>query len=132
MNYLFDTHAWIWWHVAPERLSAVARHRIEKRNENEAWMLSAISLWEVCKLIEKGRLQLTCDVLDWLHQAASMPGLRIIELSFEIAYQSTTLPRPFHNDPADQIIAATARLENATILTSDRKLRKYPHVKTLW
>jgi PIN domain nuclease of toxin-antitoxin system len=42
------------------------------------------------------------------------------------------LPQPFHNDPGDQIIVATAREENATLLTKDGKIRQYSYVKTLW
>ena len=50
----------------------------------------------------------------------------------QIAYRSTSLPQPFNEDPADQIIVATAREENATILTKDGKIQKYKHVRSLW
>jgi PIN domain nuclease of toxin-antitoxin system len=36
--------------------------------------------------------------------------------------------RDFHNDPADQIIVATARVLNCLLLTADHKIRRYPHV----
>jgi len=49
-----------------------------------------------------------------------------------IAYRSTTLPQPFHKDPGDQIIVATAREENAILLTKDAKIQEYSYVKTLW
>jgi PIN domain nuclease of toxin-antitoxin system len=49
-----------------------------------------------------------------------------------IVYCSTVLPKPFHDDPADQIIVATAREENATILTKDKRILNYQHVKSLW
>ena len=58
--------------------------------------------------------------------------LKIEPLSPTIAYESTVLPPPFHNDPADQIIVATARAENAIVITKDKLLHDYPHVNCLW
>jgi PIN domain nuclease of toxin-antitoxin system len=37
-----------------------------------------------------------------------------------------------HNDPADQIIAATARILNLTVLAKDDLILKYGHVKSMW
>ena len=61
-----------------------------------------------------------------------MPKLRLIPLSPVIAYRSTVLPQTFPGDPADQIIVATAREENATILTKDKNIRQYKYARTLW
>jgi PIN domain nuclease of toxin-antitoxin system len=55
-----------------------------------------------------------------------------VTLSPILAYRSTILPQPFHNDPADQIISATAREENATILTKDERILAYKYVRSLW
>ena len=61
-----------------------------------------------------------------------MPKFRLVSLTPSIAYRSTVLPQPFHSDPGDQIIVATAREENATILTKDEKIQNYRHVKCVW
>jgi PIN domain nuclease of toxin-antitoxin system len=61
-----------------------------------------------------------------------MPKLRVIPLYPILAFRSTVLPQPFHDDPADQIIVASAREENATILTKDQKILMYKHVKSIW
>jgi PIN domain nuclease of toxin-antitoxin system len=45
---------------------------------------------------------------------------------------STLLPQPFPDDPADQIIVATAREENATLLTNDELIRTDRHVRSVW
>ena len=37
-----------------------------------------------------------------------------------------------HGDPADRLIAATARLHRAALVTSDAKLRKLKEVTTIW
>jgi PIN domain nuclease of toxin-antitoxin system len=49
----------------------------------------------------------------------------VVPLTPEIALESTRLPAPFHGDPADRIIAATARRFSARLLTKDRKLLAY-------
>ena len=132
MKYLLDTHVWIWWHADPERLSAKARKTIADPLQSEDLLLSDISLWEFCKLIEKRKLGISCDPETWMEEALDMPRLRIAALTPRIAYHSTTLPQPFHSDPADQIIVATAREENATIITKDRSIQAYDQVRTLW
>lgn len=56
----------------------------------------------------------------------------MVDLTPIIAYRSTVLTQPFHNDPADQIIVASAIEEDATLLTKDKMILSYPHVKTIW
>ena len=118
--------------AAPDRLSEKARRRLTSLGQDDELLLSAISLWELCKLAEKGRVTLFDDLEAWGRKAVDNGGIRVVPIDFDIAFKSTTLPSPFHSDPADQIIVATARLHDATILTKDRLLLKYPHVKSLW
>ncbi|MBI2604707.1 MAG: type II toxin-antitoxin system VapC family toxin [Deltaproteobacteria bacterium] len=132
MNYLLDTHTWIWWNTAPEKLSRGVRTAIEHPKKNDVLLLSAISIWEVAKLIEKRRFRINIDTRLWVEQALDIPRLRIAELTPEIAVHSTELPRPIHDDPADQIILATARIENAVVLSKDRLILDYPNVKAEW
>jgi PIN domain nuclease of toxin-antitoxin system len=116
----------------PKMLSRRARELVAEPDRYEELLLSAISVWEFCKLLEKGRLGISCDPEEWLSTALAMPKLRLVPLSPPIAYRSTALPGPFSADPADQIIVATAREENATIVTKDDVIRRYTHVRTLW
>ena len=118
--------------MRPENLSRKVKGLIADPSRYEELLLSAISVWEFCKLLEKGRLGISCDPEEWLATALAMPRLRLVPLSPPIAYRSTVLPQPFSSDPADQIIVATAREEKATLLTKDEVIRRYPHVRTLW
>ena len=61
-----------------------------------------------------------------------MPGLHLAELTRPILVDSCQLPQPFPGDPADQIIVATARLEQAILVTKDLSIRRYAHVRTVW
>jgi PIN domain nuclease of toxin-antitoxin system len=132
MKYLLDTHVWVWWNMRPQKLSARVRNLISAPARYEELLLSAISPWEFAKLLEKRRLAISCDPEEWIRQALEMPKLRLAELSPTVACRSTILPPPFHDDPADQIIVATAREENAAVLTADERIRSYPHCKSLW
>ena len=132
MKYLLDTHAWIWWNTQPQKLSRKVRTLLEDPTRYEEVLLSAISTWEFCKLLEKKRMGISCDPEEWISVALTMPSLRLVPLTPALSYRSTVLPQPFHDDPADQIIMATAREENATILTKDALIRGYRHVRSLW
>jgi len=132
MKYILDTHTWIWWHMSPNKLSRKVQKVIENMKGTNEILLSAISLWEFSKLLEKKRIGISCDPEDWIKSALDMPKLRLVPLSPILAYRSTILPQPFHNDPADQIISATAREENATILTKDERILAYKYVRSLW
>ena len=132
MKYLLDTHVWIWWHTQPHKLSDTVHSIIADPINFEELLLSTISIWEFCKLIEKGRISISSNPLKWIENGLDMFGLRLISLSPSIAYRSTILEQPFHNDPADQIIVATGKEESAIILTKDNRILDYSHVHSLW
>lgn len=127
---ILDTHIWIWWVTGSPSLTAAQLHHI-RAHASAGLGVSAISCWEVAKLVERGRLVLNQPVLDWLRQALAQPGVRLLELAPEIAVESTQLPGGFHSDPADQIIVATARTYGCPLLTADGRILNYPHVATL-
>ncbi|HDL08511.1 MAG TPA: type II toxin-antitoxin system VapC family toxin [Desulfobacteraceae bacterium] len=132
MKYLLDTHTWIWWNMRPQNLSQRVKALVSDSSKYDELLLSAISPWEFSKLLERGRLGISCHPEEWINLALDMPKIRLVHLSPIIAYRSTVLPKPFHSDPADQIIVATAREENATVLTKDKNILTYDHVRSLW
>ncbi len=129
---LLDTHAWVWWVTADERLSKPASRAVEQAQADGTLWLSLISVWEVAKKVEKGQLVLDRPVDEWLDQATTQPGLQLAELTRPILVESCRLPPPFHGDPADQLIVATARDRNAVIVTKDERIRRYGQVRTEW
>ncbi len=132
MKYLLDTHVWVWWNMYPKKLSQRVRALIGDPEQYEELLLSAISCWEFSKLLEKKRIGISCDPEEWIREALEMPKLRVVPLTPTLSYRSTNLPQPFHEDPVDQIIVATAREENATVLTKDKLIKTYKHVRTIW
>jgi PIN domain nuclease of toxin-antitoxin system len=124
---VLDTHIWVWWVHGDEQITST-QAEIIKAGETDIIGVSAISAWEIAKLVEYNRLELPCPLQEWFNEALSYPGVRLIELTPEIAIESTKLPGEFHRDPADQIIVATARLYDSALITSDSKILKYPYV----
>ena len=131
---LLDTHVWIWLLNGDQKLNPKALKAVERSLSGEAVLLSAISPWEVAMLVSKGRLTLDRDVGEWVQQAIKIQGFRVEPISPEIAVASTRLPGNIHSDPADRLIAATARHLGAILITDDQLLLDYGtagHLKTL-
>ncbi len=126
---VLDTHTWIWWISAPESLSEAQRIAVDE--SRDSLIVSAISVWEVAKLVELGRLELDRPVLEWIFSALNVPGVRVQHLTPEIIVDSTALPGDFHRDPADQLIVATARTLGVPVVTSDRKIVAYRAVESV-
>jgi PIN domain nuclease of toxin-antitoxin system len=127
---ILDTHIWIWWVHGDPKLSQSANQFIQA-HEATGLGISAISCWEVAKLVEYQRLKLPYGVLDWLNQALAYPGITLIELMPEIVVASTQLTG-FHRDPADQIIVATAKVYGCPLVTVDTKIIDYPDIQTIF
>ncbi|MGA2659546.1 MAG: type II toxin-antitoxin system VapC family toxin [Verrucomicrobiota bacterium] len=128
---VLDTHIWVWWINGGAELSASKRQVLSER-QADGLGVSVISCWEIAKLVERGRLVLAVPVGQWVDQALAYPGIRLLPLDPKIAVASTQLPQPFHNDPADQIITATAREMDCPLATDDGRILAYAHVKLAW
>jgi PIN domain nuclease of toxin-antitoxin system len=127
---LLDTHIWIWWVHGDNRLTKEYAELLQL-HEKSGLGVSVISCWEVAKLVENQRLELPCSVTEWITQALAYPKIQLLNLTPQIAIESTQLPQPFHRDPADQIIVATARMHGCLLMTLDGKIHNYPYVELL-
>ena len=127
-----DTHAWIWFVSNPDLLSKKAKKAIDAAVKAKGLLISSISVWEVALLAAKNRLKLTLDVTDWVAKSEILPFFQFIPISNAIAIKSINLPQPLHSDPADRIIIASALSAGTPLVTKDKKILAYPHVKTIW
>jgi PIN domain nuclease of toxin-antitoxin system len=127
---VLDTHVWVWWVHGDAKLPKEHAQAIGER-ETDGLGVSVISCWEVAKLVEFGRLVLPVTLDEWMNQALAYPGIRLLNLTPQIAIESSRLTAPFHKDPADQIIVATAREYGCELATLDDRIRRYGHVKLL-
>ena len=122
---VLDTHVAIWLVQGDTQLSAGAVQFIETAARERPAAIAAISIWEIGMLAAKGRLQLGKDVQEWVEDLLALPGLRLAPLEPSTAVASSRLPGVMHGDPADRILAATARHLDATLVTADEKLLAY-------
>jgi len=132
---LLDTHIWLWAQLGlVDQLSRGAVSAIRRAESQGRLRVSVISIWELGMLAQRGRISLPLDVRTWVREAFTKPGLSLAPLTPEIALESSDLPGVLHGDPADRILAATARILRATLLTKDQRLIDYSrqhHVRTM-
>ena len=122
---LLDTCAAIWL-MGGDPLSVPSQTAMRSaRTENLGVYLSPITAWEIGTLVAKGRLHLTLSPEAWFETLLVMPGVRLSTLTPQLLISSTSLPGKPLRDPADRIIAATARLHGFRLITRDSKLLDY-------
>jgi PIN domain nuclease of toxin-antitoxin system len=128
MKLLLDTHIWLWSLLDPQRLSRRVIRELENKR-NELW-LSPISVWEVLILHQKRRIVLREDVGEWIDRALRAAPLTEAPVSHAVALETRAIQLP-HNDPADRLLAATAKVFGLTLVTADEHLLKAKGFSTL-
>ncbi|MGH7319950.1 MAG: type II toxin-antitoxin system VapC family toxin [Candidatus Rokuibacteriota bacterium] len=129
---LLDTHAWLWLCVEPRRLSGSAAAAIRDALRTGGIAIASISLWEMAMMIALGRVVPRGTPEAWLRELADRPGVAVKEITPAVASLATQLPDDFPTDPADRLIAATARVEGIPLVTRDARLRASRLLKTVW
>ena len=130
---VLDTHVLVWWlSTDRSRISTLVADRIIRELASGEVIVSSITAWEIAMLVAKNKLDLSVDILTWLDIAGQLEGLRFVPVDTVVAAKSNMLPGEFHADPADRIIVALARELGAALVTADEKIRRYPHVRTIW
>lgn len=128
---LLDTHVWIWWMLGDPRLPIRERKVLDDLPSGQRPGLCDISLWEVAMLVQLGRLRLDDGLEDWLRIAASSAAVAVIPISPSVVTEMNRLPASFHQDPADRLIVATARVQGLPLATHDTRIRRSRQA-TIW
>lgn len=126
---LLDTHILVWWRSDLGRLNRQQARLLERVDHERPAAISAITLWELAKMVERKRLEIGLPLQVLLEQIESHPSLELVPITARIAAESVNLGEDFHNDPADQIIVATARCLGLTLLTADERIRRWGKVR---
>ena len=123
--YLLDTCAVVWI-VDNERIAAEAVEALEVANETgAATYVSPITAWEIGMLASRERVKLLITPQRWFARLFEMPNIRLADMSPDLLIGASFLPGKPPRDPADRIIAATARDYGCTLVTRDRALLDY-------
>lgn len=129
---LLDTHVLLWLAAEPARLSRSAASAIRRALRSGGIAIASISLWEIAALFAKGRLRSRGTTEASLEAILEATGISLREITPTIAALATQFPADFSADPADRLIAATARAEGLTLVTRDERMRSSPLVRTVW
>jgi PIN domain nuclease of toxin-antitoxin system len=133
MAVVIDTHVIVWYILKPERLSETASLALEQTvGAGEFIYLPAISLVEICFLIERDRLPAV--VLERLTAAIEQPdsSVMVVPLDQAIGLTIPQIDRATVPEMPDRIIAATALHLNTPLITRDHKIQALQNVQTLW
>ena len=128
---LLDTHVVIWLALTPEKISPAATAAI--RETESAGAISGISvmtIYEVANAIRLGRIKPAVPHQVFLNRIRSR--FKVFPVTGMIAQCAAELPAPFHGDPMDRIITATALVADCTLITKDEKIRQANLCKVIW
>ena len=129
MTLLLDTCALVFIVGAPDRLTEVARQAVS--DPDNTVFVSAVSAGELACATERRRVELDRPWADWFQHHVQANARTVLPITVETMIEAYSLPTPFHNDPADRLMVAHARLGQHTIVTTDGRIRKYAHVASL-
>jgi PIN domain nuclease of toxin-antitoxin system len=122
---LLDTCAAIW--VAEDQpISETAALALDEAHAADEFVyISPITAWEIGLLVARGRLTTIIKLQHWFARLLDVPNVRLADMSPDLLISSSFLPGAPPRDPADRIIAATAREYGYTLITRDRLLLSY-------
>jgi PIN domain nuclease of toxin-antitoxin system len=123
---LLDTHIALWLSSGDERLGQTTRQTIEAAwKENGRIFLSAVSVWEIAMLVDKGFIELDLPVTEWVERFLDRPGLEAVALDRAAAARAYNLHHLEHRDPADRLLIASAIGLGCPLVTHDDRIRRF-------
>ncbi len=128
MNYLLDTHTFLWWITDDERLSQRVKELIVD-GQNRLF-ISAISGLEIAIKAQIGRLELPPNQIEFVQEQVAINAFLNLPLQLKHTLQVYTLPM-HHRDPFDRVLIAQSQIEEMPLITADPIMQRYA-VETVW
>lgn len=129
---ILDTCTLVFDSLAPVRLSKKATAAIAQADVAGTLACCDISLWEIAMLVSKGRLDPGTTAQEFIQLILTARNIETIPITPAIAAKSVLSDFCPHGDPADRIIAASAVIHKAKLVTSDRKLAAVAGLQIVW
>lgn len=123
MNYLVDTHVFLWTTVSPKKISQ--RVRAILLDPELTKKVSIITFWEISLKFSLGKIDLRGVSPDKLPMIAKETGFEILNLDLDTASTFHQLPRINHKDPFDRMLVWQAIREDCVLLTLDKAFSGY-------
>jgi PIN domain nuclease of toxin-antitoxin system len=121
MQYLLDTHVFLWWLTTPEKIHAKAQKII--RDKSNDIFISSASFWEMSIKKSLGRLTIPHNIME----TTTSENFKILPILPEECIGVADLPM-LHSDPFDRLLIIQAKLQNLVFITKDKKIAEYPVV----
>lgn len=126
---VLDTHAWVWWLTAARKVGKKAARALGKATRIG---LPAICVWEVAMKARAGKLRFDRHYEVWIDQALTEDArVEVLPLLPRVSLEAVALSWS-HADPADRIIVATARVQQAPLVTADERILESGLVRCVW
>jgi PIN domain nuclease of toxin-antitoxin system len=127
-----DTHAFLWFQSGQEKKLGRNALRVFRRATRglDEIRLSAISLFEIALLAERGRLRLPGGWGAWFSTLRERPGLGIEPIGVEDVRHARAAAALV--DPFDRLIAAAAMRLDVPLITVDERIAGSGLVRVVW
>ena len=127
MRIVLDTHIVV--HAANDNLEAPRKRLLD--NPGSELFVSAVTLWELTKLVELGHLAFPDGFDRFIRDLCGHPRYTIAQYDAPLMIELLRTAGKMHKDPADQIIVATAIRLDAVLMTNDLRIRRSGLAKTV-
>jgi len=121
VQYLLDSHTFLWYISGNSDLSSKAKSIIE--TENSELLISIASLWEISIKYGLGKLEIN-GTYDSIAEDLMENDIEILPIDFVHTKVQANLPL-HHKDPFDRILISQALSENIDIIGKDEVFDLY-------
>jgi PIN domain nuclease of toxin-antitoxin system len=128
MNFVLDTHSFIWFVEDHPSLSVPARTLIE--DSTNAIFLSIASVWEMAIKVSLGKLTLSQPFDLFIPNQLLLNDITLLDITVSHTLRVAMLPF-HHRDPFDRLLIAQSLVENMPIVSVDSVFDAYG-VSRIW
>ena len=127
---VLDTCTLIWWSLDPDKLSQAAKDACIEMEKAKNGLVPSICIWEIAIKIKNKKLDLGVNLDKYVAALKKSDVVRIIPVDEDVWLKSVSLDWS-HRHPADRVVVALAEIEQAAIITSDRKIISF-YSQVIW
>ena len=127
MEFLLDTHVFLWFSEDNLKLSKRAKSLIE--DTDNKCLISIASIWEMAIKISLNKLKINIGFENLINELYKH-DFDILPITFEHTVKLTTMDF-HHRDPFDRILIAQSLFEDLSIISADIIFDKYD-IKRIW
>jgi PIN domain nuclease of toxin-antitoxin system len=129
---IVDTHVLVWIASQPRKLTRAASAAIRRASKAGELAIASVTVWELAVLFAAGRLKTPGTIDSALRNLLEATAVEVREITPLVAAMAAQVPVTFPRDPADRLIASTAKAEGATLVTADARIADSGYVRTIW